>query len=55
MEKSIKLLNYIILECNGLILYYQDNRSVSVNHTINYICGRIDGSVWINNLVDQCL
>ena len=55
MEKIISLLNNISLECHGNISYYQDNRSVAFKYSTKYICGRIDGSVWINKLIDRYL
>ena len=55
MEKSINLLNSFRSQCHSEILYYQDNRSVAFNHSYKYICGRIDGSIWLNRLIDKFL
>ena len=55
MEKSISLLNTIKSECHGNISYYQDNRSICSNYSTKYICGRIDGSIWINELIETYL
>ena len=48
----MKILNYISLECQGYTLYYQDNRSIYINNRTRYIAGRIDASIWINELID---
>ena len=55
MEKSISLLNNIRSQCYSEILYYQDNRSVSKIYSIRYISGRIDASIWINELIEEFL
>jgi hypothetical protein len=55
MEKTIKLLNDIKSECNQNILYYQDNRTISIQHSINYISGKIDGSSWLCKLIEDLL
>ena len=55
MEQSMKILKEISILCYSDIYYYNDNRSVCANNSTSYITGRIDASVWINNLVDTFL
>ena len=51
----MKILNDISSECYGNISYYEDNRSISLKHTTKYICGRIDGLIWLNKLIANFL
>ena len=51
----MKILNDISTQCNANILYYQDNRSICKVNSIEYISGRIDASIWINDLIDTFL
>ena len=51
----MKILNDISIQCSANILYYQDNRSICKVNSIEYISGRIDASIWINNLVNTFL
>ena len=53
MKNLINILNTIHCECYSSIMYYQDNRSVYKNNTTQYICGRIDGSLWITNIIEN--
>ena len=53
MKNLINIFNSIYTECCSSMIYYQDNRSVYKNNTIEYICGRIDGSLWITNIIEN--
>jgi len=53
MEKLIDIFNIIYTECCSSMIYYQDNRSVYKNNTTQYICGRIDGSLWITDIIEN--
>ena len=48
-------LNSIKSQCYQNIEYYQDNRTIAYNYSTQYICGRIDGSVWISELMASYL
>ena len=51
--KNLTNISPIYNECCSSMMYYQDNRSVYKNNTIQYICGRIDGSLWITDIIEN--